>query len=49
MQDVFSDVKIEPELLPLDNNLMGNGNNAEKARLDMSGSVYGYSLRESIP
>ena len=37
MQEVCADVKVEPELLPLDNNLMGNGNNAEKARLDVSG------------
>ena len=37
MQEVSSDVRIEPELTPLDNNLMTNGNNAEKSRLDVSG------------
>ena len=37
MQEVCSDVRIEPELMPLDNNLMRNGNNAENARLDVSG------------
>ena len=33
----FSDVGIEPELMPLDNNLMRNGNNAENSHLDVSG------------
>ena len=37
MQEVCSDIRIEPELMPLDNNLMRNGNNAENARLDVSG------------
>ena len=37
MQEVCSDVRIAPELMPLDNNLMTNGNNAENARLDVSG------------
>ncbi|CAH3184461.1 unnamed protein product [Porites evermanni] len=37
MQEVCSDVRIEPELMPLDNNLMRNGNNAENSRLDVSG------------
>ena len=37
MQEVCSDVRFEPELMPLDNNLMRNGNNAENARLDVSG------------
>ena len=37
MQEVCSDVRIEPELMPLDNNLMRNGNNAENARLDVTG------------
>ena len=37
MQEVCSDVRIEPELMPLDNNLMRNGNNAENSHLDMSG------------
>ena len=36
MQEVCSDVRIEPELMLLDNNLMRNGNNAENARLDVS-------------
>ena len=38
MQEVCSDVRIEPELMPLNNNLMRNGNNAENARLDVSGT-----------
>ena len=37
MQEVCSDVRIEPKLMPLDNNLMRNGNNAENALLDVSG------------
>ena len=36
MREVCVDVKIEPELLPL-HNMELNGNNAEKARLDVSG------------
>ena len=36
MKEVCIDVKIEPELLPLNNQLV-NGKNAEKARLDVSG------------
>ena len=36
MKEVCTDVKIEPELLPLNNQHL-NGNNAEKARLDVSG------------
>ena len=43
MQEVCSDVRIEPELMPLENNLMRNGNNAENARLDVSGiGVWGH-------
>ena len=38
MREVCSDVKVEPELLPLDTNQMRNGNTAEKARLDVSGN-----------
>lgn len=36
MKEVCTDVKIEPELLPLTNQQL-NGNNADKARLDVSG------------
>lgn len=36
LQQVSKDVKIEPELLPLGENQMVQGNNAEKARLDVS-------------
>jgi hypothetical protein len=36
MREVCTDVKIEPELLPLNNTHL-NGNEAEKARLDVSG------------
>ena len=37
MQKVCSNVRIEPELMPLEHNLMRNGNNAENACLDVSG------------
>ena len=37
MAEVCQDVKIEPELLPLDNEIDRSGNVAEKARLDVSG------------
>ena len=37
MQELCSDDRIEPQLMPLDNNLMRNGNNAENAPLDVSG------------
>ena len=37
MKEVCQDVKIEPELLPLDNEIDRSGNVAEKARLDVSG------------
>ena len=36
MREVCKDVKIEPELLPLETDNIGNGNRAEKARLDVS-------------
>ena len=36
MQEVCSDVRIEPELMPLDNNFIRNRNNAENARLDVT-------------
>ena len=38
MREVCHNVKVEPELLPLDANQMRNGNTAEKARLDVSGN-----------
>ena len=37
LREICHDVQIEPELLPLDSNEFRNGNNAEKARLDVSG------------
>lgn len=37
MQEVCGDVRIKPQLMPLENNLMRNGNNAENSRLDVSG------------
>ena len=37
MQELCSDVRIEPELMPLDNNLIRNEYNAENARVDVSG------------
>lgn len=46
MKEVCRDVKIEPELLPLGENQMITGNNAEKARLDVSGvGVWGVHER----
>ena len=36
LRDVCKDVRIEPELLPIENPVTSNGNNAEKARLDVS-------------
>ena len=36
MKEVCSDVKVEPELIPIGNEIL-NGNVAEKARLDVSG------------
>ena len=38
MREVCNDVRIEPELLPLNNERMVNGNIAAKARLDVSGN-----------
>ena len=39
MREVCNDVRVEPELLPLDNDLaVINGNMAQKARLDVSGN-----------
>lgn len=38
MKEVCKDVRIEPELLPLDTDIINNGNIAEKARLDVSGN-----------
>ena len=37
MKEICQDVKIEPELLPLDNEIDRSGNVSEKARLDVSG------------
>ena len=37
MREVFHDVKIEPELLPIDGDQNRSGNTADKARLDVSG------------
>jgi hypothetical protein len=49
MREVCQDVRIEPELLPLDTNLITNGNRAEKARLDVSGiGVWGSHERTFI-
>ena len=47
MKELCSDIRIEPELMPLDNNLMRNGNNAENARLDVSGIIW--SLHPNAP
>ena len=38
MKEVCKDVKIEPELLPLDTDRINTGNTADKARLDVSGN-----------
>ena len=38
MREVCNDVKTEPELLPLENDEIVNGNRAQKARLDVSGN-----------
>ena len=37
LREVCHDVKIEPELLPIDGDSLTKGNHAEKARLDVSG------------
>ena len=37
MREVCNDVKVEPELLPIEGDSVTNGNSAEKARLDVSG------------
>ena len=37
MREVCNDVKVEPELLPIECDSVTNGNSAEKARLDVSG------------
>ena len=37
MREVCHDVKVEPELLPVEGDSVTNGNSAEKARLDVSG------------
>ena len=38
MREVCNDVRVEPELLPLNNEEIVNGNVAQKARLDLSGN-----------
>ena len=38
MREVCTDVKIEPQLIPLANDQIVNGNTAENARLDVSGN-----------
>ena len=35
-RDVRSDAKVEPSLIPLDADLMNNGNNTDKAKLHVS-------------
>ena len=46
MKEVCQDVKVEPELLPLETDNIRNGNRAEKARLDVSGiGVWGSNER----
>ena len=37
MKEVCHDVRIEPELLPIEGERQRRGNTAEKARLDVSG------------
>ena len=36
LRDICKDVRVEPELLPVENVMIQNGNNSEKARLDVS-------------
>ena len=38
MREVCNDVRVEPELLPLNNEQTVNGNVAQRARLDVSGN-----------
>ena len=46
---VCHDVKIEPELLPIEADNIHNGNNADKARLDVSGiGIWGSNERTYI-
>ena len=49
MREVCNDVRVEPELLPLNNELAVNGNTAQKARLDVSGNgVWGPQERSFL-
>ena len=49
MREVCNDVKVEPELLPLNNEQNINGNTAQKARLDVSGNcVWGPQERSFL-
>jgi hypothetical protein len=49
MREVCQDVKTEPELLPIDADIITNGNKATKARLDVSGiGVWGSHERTFI-
>ena len=38
MREVCNDVRVEPELLPLNNEQLVHGNTTQKARLDVSGN-----------
>ena len=38
MREICNDVRVEPELLPLNNEQTVNGNVAQRARLDVSGN-----------
>ena len=38
MTEVCKDVRVEPELMPIDAQTIINGNTADKARLDVSGN-----------
>ena len=49
MREVCNDVRIEPELLPLNNEQLVRGNTAQKARLDVSGNgVWGPQERSFL-
>ena len=49
MREVCNDVRVEPELLPLNNLQTVNGNVAPKARLDVSGNgVWGPQERSFL-
>ena len=49
MREVCNDVRVEPELLPLNNEQNVNGNIAQRARLDVSGNgVWGPQERSFL-